>query len=48
MAKIAAGPVGKGVIDLDKSPTENLHALAEAKRCKVEDLTVIILIAPTS
>jgi fructose-1,6-bisphosphatase/sedoheptulose 1,7-bisphosphatase-like protein len=27
-------------------PTENLHALAEAKRCKVEDLTVIILSRP--
>ena len=23
---------GKGVIDIDKTPTENLHALAEAKR----------------
>jgi fructose-1,6-bisphosphatase class II len=46
MGKIAAGPIGKGVIDLDKSPTENLHALAEAKRCNVEDLTVIILSRP--
>jgi fructose-1,6-bisphosphatase class II len=46
MAKIATGPAGKGVVDLDKSPTENLHALAEAKRCKVEDLTVIILSRP--
>jgi fructose-1,6-bisphosphatase class II len=46
MAKIAVGPVGKGVVDLDKSPTENLHALAEAKRCSVEDLTVIILSRP--
>jgi fructose-1,6-bisphosphatase class II len=46
MAKIAAGPIGRGVIDLDKSPTENLHALAEAKRCNVEDLTVIILSRP--
>lgn len=46
MAKIAAGPIGRGVIDLDKSPTENLRALAEAKRCKVEDLTVIILSRP--
>src|SRR6185503_3306369 len=46
MAKIACGPAGKGVIDLDKSPTENLHALAEAKRCKVEDLMVIILARP--
>jgi fructose-1,6-bisphosphatase II / sedoheptulose-1,7-bisphosphatase len=46
MAKIATGPVGRGVVDLDKSPTENLNALAEAKRCKVEDLTVIILSRP--
>jgi fructose-1,6-bisphosphatase class II len=46
MAKIATGPAGKGVVDLDKSPTENLHALAEAKRCKVEDLTVLILSRP--
>jgi len=46
MSKIAVGPAGKGVVDLDKSPTENLNALAEAKRCKVEDLTVIILLRP--
>ena len=46
MAKIASGPEGKGVVDLDKSPTENLHALAEAKGCKVEDLMVIILSRP--
>jgi fructose-1,6-bisphosphatase class II len=46
MAKIATGPAGKGVVDLDKSPTENLHALAEAKRCKVGDLMVIILKRP--
>jgi fructose-1,6-bisphosphatase class II len=46
MAKIAVGPAGKGVVDLDKTPTENLHALAEAKRCKVQDLTVIILSRP--
>ena len=46
MEKIAAGPVGKGVVDLDKTPTENLRALAEAKRCRVEDLTVIILFRP--
>jgi fructose-1,6-bisphosphatase class II len=46
MEKIAAGPAGKGVIDLDKTPTQNLQALAEAKRCNVEDLTVIILSRP--
>lgn len=46
MEKIATGPVGRGVVDLDKTPTENLRALAEAKRCRVEDLTVIILSRP--
>jgi fructose-1,6-bisphosphatase class II len=46
MEKIAAGPAGKGVIDLDKSPTENLRALAEAKGCNIEDLMVIILSRP--
>ncbi len=46
MDKIAVGPAGKGVVDLDRTPTENLRALAEAKRCRVEDLTVIILLRP--
>jgi fructose-1,6-bisphosphatase class II len=46
MHKIACGPVGKGVVDIDKSPTQNLQALAEAKKCRVEDLTVIILSRP--
>ena len=46
MDKIAVGPAGRGVVDLDKTPTQNLHALAEAKRCNIEDLTVIILARP--
>ena len=46
MEKIAVGPVGKGIVDLNKTPTQNLQALAEAKRCNVEDLTVIILSRP--
>ena len=46
MEKIAAGPAGKGIVDLDKSPTANLRALAEAKGCNVEDLMVIILSRP--
>jgi fructose-1,6-bisphosphatase class II len=46
MDKIAVGPAGKGVVDLDKTPTENLHALAAAKRCNIDDLTVIILYRP--
>jgi len=46
MEKIAVGPAGKDVVDLDKTPTQNLHALAEARRRNVEDLTVIILARP--
>ena len=46
MDKLAVGPEGKGILDLDRSPTENLKLLAEAKGRKVEDLTVIILYRP--
>jgi fructose-1,6-bisphosphatase class II len=43
MDKIAVGPAGRGAIDITKTPTWNLHALAEAKKSKVEELTAIIL-----
>lgn len=43
MNKIAVGPNAKGVIDLDLSPTENLHRVAEATARSVQDLTVVIL-----
>jgi len=46
MDKITVGAEAKGVIDLDKSPTENLRLLAEAKGRHVEDLTVVILYRP--
>ena len=46
MDKIAVGAIGKGVIDIRKSPTWNLHALAGAKRSHVEELTAIILDRP--
>ena len=46
MEKIAVGPAGRGVVDLDKTPTQNLQVLAEAKGCNIEDLTVIILARP--
>jgi fructose-1,6-bisphosphatase class II len=46
MDKIACGPAGRGVIDIDRSPTENLKALAEAKNVYVEDLRVAILDRP--
>jgi len=43
MDKIAVGPEAKGVIDITRSPTENLNAIAAAKKCHIADLTVIIL-----
>jgi fructose-1,6-bisphosphatase class II len=46
MDKVACGPIGLGLIDLDKSPSDNLKALAEAKKVYVEDLRVAILDRP--
>lgn len=46
MDKIAVGLVGRDVVDLDRSPTENLKALADAKKVYVEDLRVAILDRP--
>ena len=43
MEKIATGPEAADAIDIDKSPTENLHAVAEAKGESVQDLTAVIL-----
>jgi fructose-1,6-bisphosphatase II len=46
MDKIAVGPIGKGIIDIRKTPTQNLNAIAEAKRVAVADLTAVILDRP--
>jgi fructose-1,6-bisphosphatase II len=46
MEKIVVGPEGRDLIDLDRSPSENLRALAEAKGVYVADLTVAILDRP--
>ena len=43
MNKLVVGPQARGAIDITRPPTWNLHAVAEAKRCRVEDLTVVIL-----
>ncbi|HEX8440534.1 class II fructose-bisphosphatase [Archangium sp.] len=43
MEKIAVGPRAKGAIDLRRSPTENLHSIAEKMKVYVADLTVMIL-----
>ena len=43
MNKLAVGPEAKGVINIERSITENLRAIAKAKHKDVEDLTTIIL-----
>ena len=46
MEKIAVGPEAKGVVDLNKSISENLHAVAKAKGIAVTEVTVTILDRP--
>jgi len=46
MEKIAVGPDARGVIDLTRPVTANLHAVADALGKYVEDVTVVILDRP--
>jgi len=46
MEKIAVGPEARGAIDINAAPAENLKAVAAAKGCQIEDLTVVILDRP--
>jgi fructose-1,6-bisphosphatase II len=46
MDKIACGPVGRGVVDLDVGVAENLAALAAAKGVPLRNLTVAVLDRP--
>jgi fructose-1,6-bisphosphatase II / sedoheptulose-1,7-bisphosphatase len=44
MDKIAVGAgLPEGIIDLDNTPLKNLQNIAQAKKCAVSDLTVMIL-----
>jgi fructose-1,6-bisphosphatase II len=43
MEKIAVGPEAVGVVDINASATENLHAVAKAKGESVRDVTAVIL-----
>ena len=43
MDKIAVGPAGKGIIDINASATENLERLAKAKGEDVRNITAVIL-----
>lgn len=47
MDKIAVGPgYPAGVVDLDKTPADNVTALAKAKGCKPSDITACVLDRP--
>ncbi len=46
MEKIVVGPPGKGAVDMNRSPVDNLRSIADAKGVYVEDLTVAILDRP--
>ncbi|QCK87616.1 class II fructose-bisphosphatase [Phreatobacter aquaticus] len=47
MDKIAIGPgYKKGVVDLDASPADNIHALAKAKGVKPHEITALIMDRP--
>ncbi|WP_455478265.1 class II fructose-bisphosphatase [Bartonella sp. B10] len=47
MKKIAIGPgYPKGIVDIDASPVDNIHALAKAKGVAVNQITVCIMDRP--
>ena len=46
MDKIAVGPEAADLIDIDKSPTDNLKAVAKAKGESVRDVTAVVLNRP--
>jgi fructose-1,6-bisphosphatase II len=46
MEKIAVGPEAAGVIDIRRTPTENIEAVARAKGESVRDVTIVILDRP--
>jgi fructose-1,6-bisphosphatase II len=43
MDKIAVGPEAADAIDIDASPTENVHRVAEAKDMRPNEVTVVVL-----
>src|ERR671915_2056287 len=43
MDKIAVGPQAAEAIDIEATPTENVHAVAEAKGLDVSEVTVVVL-----
>lgn len=46
MNKIAVGPECRGVIDISKTSTWNIEQIAKAKKCKFNEITVMMLDRP--
>jgi fructose-1,6-bisphosphatase II len=46
MEKLAVGPIGKGHVSLEQTPTENIRSLAKATGRDPADLTVVVLDRP--
>jgi fructose-1,6-bisphosphatase II len=46
MDKLAVGSVGRGVVSLEVSVAENVRELAKARKCDVDDLTIVVLDRP--
>jgi fructose-1,6-bisphosphatase II / sedoheptulose-1,7-bisphosphatase len=47
MDKIAVGPgYAKGIVDLDASPADNIHAVAKAKGVRASEITALIMDRP--
>jgi fructose-1,6-bisphosphatase II len=46
LEKLCVGPFAAGTVDITRSPTENVHRIAEALRRHVNDITVIVLDRP--
>jgi fructose-1,6-bisphosphatase II len=46
LEKLCVGPVAAGCVDITRTPTENVHRIAEALRRRVNDITVIVLERP--
>jgi fructose-1,6-bisphosphatase II len=44
--KLCVGPFAAGHVDITKSPTENVHRVAEALGRRVNDITVVVLERP--
>jgi fructose-1,6-bisphosphatase II len=46
MSKLVAGPAAAGLVDIEAPAAHNISAVARAKRCHPQDVTVVILDRP--